>query len=461
MRLGLERTITGTQRRALLERAAWRRLDLLTALCRAVLTVAVVTTLAALIASLPAVADKGRSPLAPSKAAPAAAEEPAPAVAGALRIETSGPQTRLTLEVDGPIQPTVFLVANPPRLIVDVPDLSFRLPADAARTVKGLVASVRYGLLAPRRSRLVVETTGPVRITRSELVSAAGSRKHELVLALAATDPASFAATVVEDRPAATAPAIAGSRFEDIDPAARPAKPRPVVVIDPGHGGVDPGALGTNGVLEKNIVLAVAREVKSILADRKRYDIVMTRATDVFVSLDNRVEISSAADADLFVSIHADSLSESDLARNIRGATVYTLSERASDEQARRLAEKENAADLIAGLPAGSGKEADDVRDILIDLLRRETANNSMDLRSILVAELKKSIAMARDPQRSAAFRVLKQPKAPSVLIELGYMSNPQDQALMTTAEWQKKVAASIARAIEAYLGRHLAAGGR
>lgn len=409
----------------------------------------------------PVLAEKGRSPLAPSQAATAATDEPAAAVATALRVDIAGPLTRVTLEVDGAFQPAVFLVANPPRLIVDVPDLAFRLPAEAGRTAKGIVASIRYGLLAPRRSRVVIETTGPVRITRSELVSAAGSRKHELVLALAASDAQSFAAAAVEDRPAAAVPASATSRVDDIGSADRPAKPRPVIVIDPGHGGVDPGALGTNGVLEKNIVLSVAREVKALLADKQRYDIVMTRATDVFVSLDSRVEISSAAEADLFVSIHADSLLESDQSRNIRGATVYTLSERASDEQARRLAEKENAADLIAGLPGGTGREADEVRDILIDLLRRETSNLSLDFRGLLVAELRKSIAMARDPRRSAAFRVLKQPKAPSVLIELGYMSNAQDQALMTTPEWQKKVAVAIARAIEAYLSRNIAARGR
>lgn len=454
MRLGRERSNSRAGRRT----PFWSGAGPRPGMCHAVLAVAILATTTVLAPAPPASAEKGRSPLAPARpATTAVAEEPAPAVATALRIDAAGAQTRLTLEVEGPIKPTVFLVANPPRLIVDVPDLSFRLPAEAGKSGKGLVAAFRYGLLTPRRSRLVVETTGPVRITRSELVSAAGSRRHELILALSATDPASFAATVVEDRPAAAAPAVAAGGVDGIDPAARPAKPRPVVVIDPGHGGVDPGAVGTNGVLEKNIVLAVAREIKAILASRKRYDIVMTRATDVFVSLDNRVEISSAADADLFVSIHADSLTESDLARNIRGATVYTLSERASDEQARRLAEKENAADLIAGLTGGSGQETDDVRDILIDLLRRETANNSMDLRGVLVAELRKSIAMSREPQRSAAFRVLKQPKAPSVLIELGYMSNPQDQALMTTAEWQKKVAASIARAIEAYLGRHMA----
>jgi N-acetylmuramoyl-L-alanine amidase len=156
----------------------------------------------------------------------------------------------------------------------------------------------------------------------------------------------------------------------------------------------------------------------------------------------------------LFVSIHADAVGAQNLAPNVRGATVYTLSEQASDEQARRLAEKENAADVLAGLVAAPPEDRDDVRNILIDLLRQETANHSADFQTLLIGELRKRIALAREPQRSAAFRVLKQTHSPAVLIELGYMSNAEDQKQMKAVGWQTQVAGTIAAAIDAFFAK-------
>ena len=183
----------------------------------------------------------------------------------------------------------------------------------------------------------------------------------------------------------------------------------------------------------------------------------MTRATDVFISLDRRLKFSEQNAAELFISLHADSIEEKNLAENIRGATVYTLSERASDEQARAMAEKENASDLVAGLENIDQGGKDQVKNILIDLLKRETSNFSADFSHVLVSRLAKSIAMSRDPQRAAAFKVLKQPHAPSVLVELGYMSNSKDEGQMTTGAWQKQVAASISAAVEAYFAKRTA----
>ena len=378
-------------------------------------------------------------------------------------LHLDGSRTRLTLEFSGRPDPAVFVVADPPRIVVDIPDVTFDLPPASGAKKAGLVAGFRFGLLAPGRSRLVIDATGPVAVQSAEMVARSGGRVA-LVLTLVATDEARFRAA------AAAAVAIPGAPASPRQPGpppapatedAKPSRQRPLIVIDPGHGGLDPGAVGTNGVLEKDIVLAVSLQLKRLLVSRQRYDVVMTRATDVFVPLDQRLAMSEQASADMFISIHADSLEATEVASTVRGATVYTLSEKASDEQARRLAEKENAVDLLAGLGAGNPDEVDPVRDILIDLLRRETANFSADLRSVLVDRLGKSIALSRAPSRSASFKVLRQTQTPSVLIELGYMSNKQDQALMTATAWQRKVAASVADAVDDFFSRRIAGGTR
>jgi N-acetylmuramoyl-L-alanine amidase len=240
---------------------------------------------------------------------------------------------------------------------------------------------------------------------------------------------------------------------------------RPLIVIDPGHGGIDPGAVsaGTGGqpVLEKVVVLAVAKLLAAALIASGRYEVVMTRSGDTFVPLDQRAAQSRRLGADLFISIHADSVSANSRAQDVRGATVYTLSDQASDDQARQLADKENAADQTAGLPAAATLDQDQVRSILIDLMRRETSEFSTAFRRIVTAELAQRIAMAREPQRAAAFRVLKQTEVPAVLIELGYMTNAQDQKLLQSSAWQSQVAGALARSVESFFVTRKIATGR
>jgi N-acetylmuramoyl-L-alanine amidase len=234
-------------------------------------------------------------------------------------------------------------------------------------------------------------------------------------------------------------------------------KAKPVIMIDPGHGGIDAGAVSASNILEKTVVLAVAKELGRQLAATGRYEVHMTRASDVFISLDQRLAASLAHGADLFISLHADSLAEASVAQTIRGATIYTLSERASDEQARRMAEKENASDLVAGLNVAEGEGGDEVKSILIDLMKRETANFSADFSNALVRKLKAATSLSRVPQRAAAFKVLKQTHAPSVLIELGYLSNPEDEKLLNSSEWHRKMAASITTAVDSYFAKRTA----
>jgi N-acetylmuramoyl-L-alanine amidase len=429
-------------------------------------------------ATNPAVAEPGASPLSaparPARAKPATQPSAGlAATATAIRVETNGAETRFQMDSDGEAQPTIFLVANPPRVIIDIPSFEFRIPAapgkaapdHTAKERRGVITAFRYGLFGPGQARIVIDVNGPVRVTRAELLKPAGGQRiYTLTVGLMPTDDATFRSSVSEERAPPTAADTRGEAklkpglAHELDVVAPP-KSRPVIVIDAGHGGLDPGAVGVGGVLEKSIVLQVAQRLRATLAATRRYDVVMTRATDIFVPLDQRVAISTAAAADLFISLHADSIGPVGEAIAVRGATVYTLSERASDEEARRLAEKENAVDLLAGVKAQEADERDQVKDILIDLLRRETANFSSDFRTMLVGELRRKIAMARDPNRSAAFKVLRQTRTPSVLIELGYMSHAQDQALMATPEWQQMVAASIATSVDSYFSRRVVVG--
>lgn len=374
-------------------------------------------------------------------AAPAPHRKPA---ATQVHVTASGDTARLAFALTRPVPVSASVLADPDRVVVDLPEVDFRIDAAVGQRSQGLIKAFRYGLFGPRQSRLVIDTDGPVRVLKAEVSQPAG-RSPELTIELARADPASA--------PAPKAPEIRRATLTD-EPPPHPApyrKGRPVIVLDAGHGGVDPGAVGRGGLLEKDIALGVSRQLKGLLSASGRYKVVMTRDSDIYVSLDDRVRISLENQSDLFISIHADSVAEDAIAQAVRGGTIYMLSEQASDEQARRLAEKENAADVLAGLESTPRDNQDEVRNILVDLLRRETSDFSADFRSLVTGELRKHIVLSREPQRAAAFKVLKQTHSPSVLIELGYMSNPEDLKLLRSAEWQRRVASSIAAAVEAF----------
>ena len=227
----------------------------------------------------------------------------------------------------------------------------------------------------------------------------------------------------------------------------------PLLIIDPGHGGIDPGAVADLTVLEKDVVLAVARRLKSLLEARGKVRVALTRQADETVPLDKRVSIARMAKADLFISLHADTFA-GEVGASIRGGSVYVLGAQASSAIARALADKENAADQRAGIVGTSAGGDVAVEGILADLTARETQTLSHAFQDALVRNLRRSILLAREPARAAAFRVLRQSEIPSVLVELGYMSNSQDIALLQLADWQTAVAARIADAVEAYFAR-------
>lgn len=229
---------------------------------------------------------------------------------------------------------------------------------------------------------------------------------------------------------------------------------KPRVMIDPGHGGIDPGAVGRSRTAEKTIVLAVAKQLRATLLAKGRYDVTLTRESDAFIPLVKRVQMSVEANADIFISLHADAIDDPSLAHAIRGSSVYTLSDKASDEQARLMAEKENAADLAAGVDVALGDHGDETKGILFDLMARETATFSHMLSRLIVGSLGKTWVLAREPERAASFVVLKQSHAPAVLIELGFLSNPTEELAMTQSPWQQQIATSIATAIDTYFER-------
>lgn len=390
-----------------------------------------------------------------------------PAIAGleatATSMHVSGTETRTTFKMDltAGVTAEIFTLANPYRVIVDLPDVSFRLPEGTGQTGHGLVRTFRYGLFAERKARVVIDTAGPVRVEKAAMTAAPERDGIVFTFDMVTTAPEHFgagtgAAKAAEDlekaKTQATPPKL---------PADTRQRTKSIVMIDPGHGGIDGGAVSASNVLEKDVVLAVAKELRRKLAASGRYDVRMTRDTDVFIPLDRRVGLSFEQEVDLFISLHADSLSEDHGARSIRGATIYTLSARASDEHARRMAEKENASDLVAGLDVESAEDDSQVTSILIDLMKRETANFSADFSNTLISKLKRNVGLSRKPQRAAAFKVLKQTHAPSVLIELGYLSHPDDEKLLNSPAWHTKMASSIRDAVDAYFAKRTAATGR
>jgi N-acetylmuramoyl-L-alanine amidase len=379
--------------------------------------------------------------------------------ATAVRLVENGKTTTFELTISKDLTAEVYTLANPYRVILDLPDLSFRLDPAAGQKGRGVVSAFRYGLFAKHKARVVIDTTGPVRIASAGMTRIKGSRALKLAIVLAPMDAAAFGA--------GTGAMLESTSLADFSKNSAPPEKadrkhkghvKPVIVVDPGHGGIDPGALGGNNVPEKSIVLAVALQLREALLNTHRYEVKMTRKDDVFVSLDDRLKYSADKDADLFISLHADSIEQKKLSASVKGATIYTLSSKASDEQARIMAEKENASDLIAGVNSVDEGSGEEVKNILIDLLKRETANFSADFSHVLTKKLGQSITMARIPQKSAAFKVLKQTHAPSVLIELGYMSNASEEHEMMTVAWQAKVAQAIASAVEVYFKKRIVA---
>jgi N-acetylmuramoyl-L-alanine amidase len=386
-------------------------------------------------------------------------------VASDARLAGDARQTRFVLDLDKTIPFRAFALADPYRVVVDVPQVSFQLPVGTGATGRGLIKAFRYGMVMPGGSRIVLDLTGPAKITNASVLEAANGQPPRLVLELAEVDRTTFAQLLAADGRPELRPAIADAAdTAAAAQAAAPVKPaappdlRPVVVIDPGHGGIDNGtqAGGESEKTEKNLVLVFGLALRDRIEKAGKYRVVMTRTDDTFIPLADRVKVARNASAALFVSIHADALPRRE--GDAQGATIYTLSDRASDAEAERLAEAENKADAIGGV--NLTEEPHDVADILIDLAQRETRNFSNRFARLLMGEMKTTVRMHKHPLKSAGFKVLKAPDVPSVLIELGYVSNKGDLEHLVSENWRSRTVGSMAQAIEAFFTKRLATAG-
>ena len=373
------------------------------------------------------------------------------AVATDARLGGDEARTRFVLDLTKRVEVSAFTLADPYRVVLDLPQVMFQLPAKVGETGRGLVKAFRFGLVMPGGSRIVLDATAPVRVEKAFVIDPVDSQPARLVLDLVAIDRDGFLRNIaLENRPRRSEPPA------KIDRDARDADPRPLVVLDPGHGGLDSGTVAPTGDTEKTIVLEFAQQLRDKLEKSGKYRVAMTRTDDRFVPLADRVQLARSRQAALFLSIHADALPHRD--SEARGASIYTLSETASDAEAARLAEAENRADVIAGVDLSA--EPNDVADILIDLAQRETKAFSANLAHALAKELKASSRLHKHPLKSAGFRVLKAPDVPSVLIELGYVSSSQDLKYLLSDAWRSRAIDSIAQAITTFFATRLAGSG-
>ncbi len=418
--------------------------------------------------------------------------------------------TRVVLDLSGKTGFKVFALADPMRVVIDLDEVDWQIPAGRKLQGRGLVAAMRYGLFKVGTSRIVLDLAAPASVVQVSLLEKTADAPERLLIDLKPIDEAAFMGQIKRtlfagDGSAATAPTQtaeavpeagagakikepalaqegpvgdAGAPSSDPDPLAMPVsaksqgdiavpdvadadaailvptlkpgdqplkkktKRKPLIVIDPGHGGIDPGAIG-NGTMEKTITLAVAKALKKQLEATGRFRVELTRDKDIYIPLRDRFKIARDGAADLFISLHADSHANA----KTRGASVYTLSETASDSEAEALAAKENKSDVIAGVDLSN--ESKVVTGILIDLAQRETTNLSARFAKMLVKSLKKDTLMLEQSHRFAGFAVLKAPDVPSVLLEMGYISSDEDQRLLTSKAHQKSLAKAISGAIE------------
>lgn len=383
-------------------------------------------------------------------------------VASDVRIAGDAKQTRFILDLDKKIDLRAFTLGNPYRVVIDIPQVTFRLPADSGEKGRGLIKAFRYGLVMPGGSRLVFDLSGPAKIEKAYVLDAANDQPPRLVLELAAVDKAAFVQSPPADKKtgdqageakASEPPQASNSATAAPEsPATDHTDLRPVIVIDPGHGGIDNGTQAHSGETEKSIVLAFGLALRDRLEQSGKYRVVLTRADDTFIPLGDRVKIARSHNAALFVSIHADALPRGE--GDAQGATIYTLSDRASDAEAERLAESENKADAIGGV--NLTEEPTEVADILIDLAQRETRTFSNRFARTLMGEMKTTVRMHKHPLKSAGFKVLKAPDVPSALIELGYVSNKDDLKHLVSDNWRSHTVSAVAQAIDAFLAKRI-----
>lgn len=386
--------------------------------------------------------------------------------AAEVRVGLHGDRTRIVLDFDREVKFDVFTLPEPYRVVLNLPEVNWTLDPTRLPENKGTLERLRYGLFTPGSSRMVFDVKAPVLVEKAFILKPVDGGRWRLVLDLAPTSETVFLEALAEHRAderqkldalvasstAGAAPSSAAATPNEqvlaMIPPRKPTLPgKRIIALDPGHGGVDPGTIGIGKTYEKDVTLALGRDLRRALEATGRYKVVMTRDRDIFLRLRDRVQVARDAGAELFISIHADSVPDP----KTRGFSVYTLSEKASDTEAAKLAAKENKADLIAGIDLST--ESADVTNILLDLAQRETMNQSAMFARELVGEVRREIKLLRNTHRFAGFAVLKAPDMPSVLLEAGFLSNRQDERNLLNKDYRRKLAEAVARGVD----RHFA----
>ena len=367
-----------------------------------------------------------------------------------VRIGVHGEKTRIVLDTNEKFSYRVFLLSNPYRVVIDLPKISWRAPFQRLKKPRGAIANYRFGLFRPGNSRVVVDVTGPVKVVRHAFLAGRGKNPSRFFLDLKPVDAETFEQfkndVIAQNWTKGKTP---NSIPRVVSKATDRKNDRKIIMIDPGHGGVDPGAIGPRGTFEKRVTLKVAKSVKYALEASGRYIVRLTRDRDIYLPLRDRFRKAESVGAELFISLHADTIKN----RRIRGASVYTLSEKASDSEAEALALKENRSDVIAGVDLT--KQSDPVvASVLIDLRQRHTLDQSAHFARFMVDNLAKDIRLLRNTHRFAGFAVLKSLEVPSVLVELGYLSNREDEKMLRTKAFRKRVSKAILRAVDKFFAR-------
>lgn len=398
-----------------------------------------------------------------------------------IRYGLNAGKTRVVVDMNRKSDYRVFMLADPPRLVIDLENADWRIPRTQPVRRGDVLKSYRSGDLDDGLTRIVFDLKQTAVIDAAFALDRSGTSRDRVVVDVRPASqnlfaarlekifgnkdlkgtgpvapPASVLAVTRNDVVQQAAPSAADVAKPTRKPQTLPNSPyakdrKYIVVIDAGHGGGDPGAV-TKGVYEKNVTLAVARELRRQLEETGRYKVVMTRDSDKYIKLRDRLEIARRERGDLFISIHADKIDRTD----VRGASIYTLSRQASDKETARLAERENNAGIVAGVDLAS--ESEDVAGILLDLAMREKMNESSLLAKFLESAFRsKNVKLLPNSHRSAGFAVLKAPDVPSVLIEIGFLSNPTEAKMLGSAEFQRRISGAILEGVDAYFRKIIA----
>lgn len=371
--------------------------------------------------------------------------------ASGVRLGRHDDFTRVVMDLGDEVHFSVFTLAEPYRVVIDLPEIDWQLGQQGLFGGNGMVKALRYGLFQPGNSRVVLDLARPARVKQAFVLPPAGTTGWRFVLDLEEVAADIFLKTSGPTNRVGTFQLDAKAQeavYRSPEPAAKPPNSKPVIVIDPGHGGIDPGTIGASGTYEKQITLAAAREFRDLLTRTGHYTVHLTRDRDVFLKLRQRINVARSVGADLFISLHADAHHDT----SVKGLSVYTLSENASDSEAAALANEENKVDIIAGVDLSN--ESAEVTNILIDLAQRESMNLSSRIAEQMIGELRREVTLLRRTHRFAGFAVLKAPDVPSILVEMGYLSNREEERLLRTASYRAKLGDALTRTVDQHFAQ-------